>query len=188
MISFRFWFLVHKIAVRRNQGKDMVRRRFNASEDIGEKLGELELRVRFWPGLSGYHHYLADKDPAMADVMEVLDAAEDSEEVSREMLYEEGNDESSESSDDSDSEDGGQEEEGDEGEGGRVNNIKTTMKDYNRRKGELHRKHRGLMQWSAARKVAWITRGTEVEAKKMKNKVVGKLKHQQKDGGVEKEV
>ncbi|KAE9398780.1 hypothetical protein BT96DRAFT_920658 [Gymnopus androsaceus JB14] len=179
-----------RIAVRRKQGKDMVRGRFNASEDIGEKLGELELRVRFWPGLSGYHHYLADKDPAMADVMEVLDAAEDSEEVSRDMLYEEGNDESSESSDDSDSEDGEQEEEGDkgEGEGGRVNNIKTTMKDYNRRKGELHRKHRGLMQWSAARKVAWITRGTEVEAKKMKNKIVGKLKHQQKDGGVEKEV
>ncbi|KAE9403535.1 hypothetical protein BT96DRAFT_990199 [Gymnopus androsaceus JB14] len=172
------------------QGKDMVRGRFNASEDIGEKLGKLELRVRFWPGLSGYHHYLADKDPAMANVMEVLDTAEDSEEVSRDMLYEEGNDELSESSNDSDLEDGEQEEEGDkgEGEGGRVNNIKTTMKDYNRRKGELHRKHRGLMQWSAARKVAWITRGTEVEAKKMKNKVMGKLKHQQKDGGVEKEV
>lgn len=44
------------------------------------------------------------------------------------------------------------------------------------------------MQWSAARKVAWIGRGTENKAKKVKQTVVGKVTHQQKDGGVEKEV
>ncbi|KAE9403537.1 hypothetical protein BT96DRAFT_485980 [Gymnopus androsaceus JB14] len=105
----------------------------------------------------------------MADVMEVLDAAEDSG-VSREILYrgEEDSLSSESSDDDSDWEDCEEE----EGEIGRVDNIKTTMKDYNRRKGELRRKYRRLMQWSAARKVAWITRGTELKARKM-NKTVG---------------
>ncbi|KAJ4482616.1 meiotically up-regulated 190 protein, partial [Lentinula aciculospora] len=78
-----------RIAVRRNEGNAMVSGRFNASEDIGRKVGELEMRVQFWPGLSRHHHWLADQDPAMADVMEVLDAAEESEEVSKKMLYEE---------------------------------------------------------------------------------------------------
>ncbi|KAF5380786.1 hypothetical protein D9757_007109 [Collybiopsis confluens] len=177
-----------RVAMRRNKGNAMVRGRFNASEDIGEKVGELEMRVRFWPGLSGYHHSLADQDPSMADVMEVLDAAEGTDDISKGMLYEgdlDSADElmggSSSSSDSSDSENG---EEG----GGRVNNVKSTMKDYSKRKGELHRKHRGLMQWSAARKVAWVKRGAEDEAKKVKRKVLGKITHQQQDGGVEKEV
>ncbi|KAJ3729532.1 hypothetical protein C8R42DRAFT_652269 [Lentinula raphanica] len=175
-----------RIIVRRNEGNTMVRARFNASDEIGTRVGDLNMQVRFWPGLSGYHHRLADQDPGMADVMEVLDAAEESEEVSEDMLYEEGSDgeESTSSSSSSSSEtssDG-------EGKQGRVQNIKSSVQDYNRRKGELHRKHRGLMQWSVARKVAWIGRGTEDEAKKVKQKIVGKLKHQQKDVGIEKEV
>ncbi|KAJ3782097.1 hypothetical protein GGU10DRAFT_276229 [Lentinula aff. detonsa] len=179
-----------RIVVRRNEGNAMVRARFNASDDIGKKVGELEMQVRLWPGLSGYHHRLADQDPAMADVMEVLDAAEESEEISKESLYEDESDSDEEltssvssSSSDSDSSD-----ESNDGEEGRVKNVKSSIQDYNRRKGELHRKHRGLMQWSAARKVAWIGRSTEDEAKKVKQKVVGKLKHQQRDGGIEKEV
>lgn len=198
-----------RVVVRRNAHKSraMGRCRGNVFEegavgeesgDIGEKLGELEFRVRFWPGLSGYHHYIADKDPAMEDVMEVLDAAESSDEVSKSMLYEgedndededdEGSSSSSHDSSDSGLEDSAEEEEHEST--GRVEGIKTTMKDYNRRKGELHRKHRGLMQWSAVRKVAWITRGTEAGVEKVKRKVVGKLRNEQKDGigGVEKEV
>ncbi|KAF9071786.1 hypothetical protein BDP27DRAFT_1321352 [Rhodocollybia butyracea] len=175
-----------RLAVRRNKGKAMVKARFNASEDIGEKVGELEMRIRFHPGLSGYHHWLADQDPAMADVMEVLDAAEESEEISNNELYESGLDSDDEvtgaSSSSSDSSDSKEEEKN-----GKINNVKTTVKDYNGRKGELHRKHRGLFQWSLVRKVAWIGRGAEHETEKAKQKVVGKLTHQQRDGGVEKE-
>ncbi|KAH7878188.1 uncharacterized protein C8R40DRAFT_830132 [Lentinula edodes] len=180
-----------RISVRRNEGNAMVRGRFNASDDIGEKVGELEMQVQFWPGLSGYHHWLADQDPSLADVMEVLDAAEESEEVSKEMLYEEGLDSDAElmsSSSSSSSSSPSSSSESSDVKGGRVKNVKTAIKDYNRRKGDLHRKHRGLMQWDAARKVAWIGRSTENEAKKFKQKLAGKLKHEQRDGGMEKEV
>lgn len=127
--------VVVRVPVSRNKGKAMVRSRFNASEDIGEKVGELEMRVRFWPGLSGYHHLLADQDPSMADVMEVLDAAEDTDDISKDMLYE-GDLDSHDDGSSSSSSDSSDSESGEEG-GGRVSNVKSSVKDYSKRKGEV---------------------------------------------------
>ncbi|EEB94334.1 hypothetical protein MPER_06867, partial [Moniliophthora perniciosa FA553] len=39
-----------KIALRKNKGNAMERSRFNATEDIGEKVGELEIKIKVWPG------------------------------------------------------------------------------------------------------------------------------------------
>ncbi|KAK7050938.1 hypothetical protein VNI00_005050 [Paramarasmius palmivorus] len=179
-----------KMALRKNKGNAMERSRFNTTEDIGEKVGELEMRIKIWPGLSGYHHHLADKDLGMADVMEVLDGAEDTEQRTETLDDDEydGSDTSSSSS--SSSSEG--EAEGDdsdkEGIGGRLRGVKTGLKEYNHRKGELHRKHRGLMQWSMARKVAWIGREAEDRANQISRNFKGRLKHQQMDSGIEKEV
>ncbi|ESK94680.1 meiotically up-regulated 190 protein [Moniliophthora roreri MCA 2997] len=183
-----------KMALRKNKGNVMERSRFNATEDIGEKIGDLEMKIKVWPGLSGYHHHLADKDLSMADVMEVLDGAE---EQSGETLGDdEGLDESDSDSDDSSSSSSSSsssEDEvsgkngGKEGIGGRLRGVKTGLKDYNNRRGELHRRHRGLMQWSMARKVAWIGREAEDKANEVTQGFRKRFKHQQMDGGVEKE-
>jgi len=52
----------------------------------------------------------------------------------------------------------------------------------------LHRKHRGLMQWGAARKVASLGKGMESTAGSVKSKVRGVFEHSTPQVGVEKEV
>ncbi|KAI5788385.1 hypothetical protein EDC01DRAFT_659889 [Geopyxis carbonaria] len=153
----------------------------------GEPTGSLQLRLRFHPGLSGYHQSLASKDPDMADVMAVLDAAEDS----KESEFDNFSDYSgSSSSSDSDSDSSV-----DTKDDGRKDNekcgIKDELKDYKKNRHEMHRRHRGLMQWKGVRNLAWIKNEIEEKGEGLGQKVKRRWKHQapKGDGGkVETEV
>ncbi|RMJ23894.1 C2 domain-containing protein [Aspergillus sp. HF37] len=64
---------------------DLKRAEANCDLENGERLGHIEVRFRFRPGISGHHKKLAFKDSGLADVMEVLDIATDNKiEASRE--------------------------------------------------------------------------------------------------------
>ncbi|CAI6341422.1 unnamed protein product [Periconia digitata] len=60
---------------------DLNRAENNILDSYGERVGEVELNLTFWSGLSGYHAKLAKKDRHVADVMEVLDVCNDSENI-----------------------------------------------------------------------------------------------------------
>ncbi|KAH9481678.1 Meiotically up-regulated gene 190 protein [Psilocybe cubensis] len=182
-----------ELPVRKNEKGEsiMEQSRANASTDIGDQIGTLKLKVRFWLGLSGYHKYTADHDKNMADVMEVLDYAEGEQDASKHLLEDEHEHESDTSSlTSSDGED-------DVGEsstaaipGGlaKKDGIVGQFNDFRKRKGELHRKHRGLMQWKAMRNVAWVGRGVENQAGKLTDKVKSTFTHHDRETGIEKEV
>ena len=63
---------------------------------------------------------------------------------------------------------------------------KGALKDFRAKQGDLNRRHRGLMQWGAARKMAWIGHGVEENAKKVGERLM--FKHHEKGPGIEKEV
>lgn len=184
------------LPVRKNADKDLDAARKNASPDIGEQIGSIQLSLRFWPGLSGYHKPLADHDSHMADVMEVLDHAEGSQKASEDLLEEEHSGEET-SSGEEDSDDGEEAERReqapckDDVASSHTSSSQRTFeteeprkgpfKNFRQHKGELHRKHRGLMQWKAARNVAWIGRGVEQKATQLSDKVKGAFKHEGKD-------
>ncbi|KAF9267810.1 hypothetical protein L218DRAFT_984691 [Marasmius fiardii PR-910] len=179
-----------KMVIRNNKGNAMERSRFNATEEIGDKLGELEMKVRFWPGLSSHHRRLSRKDAGIADVMEVLRAVEDD---THGIQRFDGQDDDDSSSSSSSSSRGSESESENDDEsktkrGGRLRGVKEGLADYDDRKEELHQKHRGVMQWGAVRKVAWIGKEAESTANEVTQGIKSRLKHQQRDGGIEKEV
>ncbi|KAF8873769.1 hypothetical protein BD779DRAFT_1664331 [Infundibulicybe gibba] len=149
-----------------NTGGALKRARINAGGEYGERVD------------------LADKDMNMADVMEALDCAEESEEVSRDLLYDdEGTGSSTGTSSSESGTSDGEKHMEEVVSGGLIGEVA----NYRKRKGELHRKHRGLMQWRAARNVAWVGRNIESTGEKLVQKAKGKLHHQNKEAGIEKE-
>lgn len=50
---------------------DLSRAENNVLDSYGEKVGEIELTMTFWSGLSGYHQPLAKKDRNLGQVLEV---------------------------------------------------------------------------------------------------------------------
>ncbi|KAJ7224363.1 hypothetical protein GGX14DRAFT_649887 [Mycena pura] len=166
----------------------LARARVNAQapHEDSERVGTLELTVRLWPGLSGYHKALAEHDANVADVMKVLDAVE---EISRgdggtahDSLYDD-EDSSGQSQSEDDNAAAGAPGENGEGRGGLVSEVK----DYKKRKEQLHRKHRGLMQWGAVRKLAWIGHNVEEAAEDVEQKIKGKFSHRQAEQGMDVE-
>ncbi|KAK0612493.1 hypothetical protein B0T17DRAFT_543812 [Bombardia bombarda] len=224
---------------------------YEGLEEGEQPLGEMELTVRLWRGLSGYHKRYAGKgeNKDIKGVMEVLDTVND-EKMAEEEDDEEEDDnysDSSSSSSDDDSDyydsDGGLQtkrgskeeaekrkmlrkagDSGSDSEGGYdddkdnskktkpVNRLPSKMKksassllggksgeggdddgergplaqvqDYKKHRKQLHRKHRGVMQWKAARTLDWM--GDKV--KDGKGKVEGLFEHGEKGRGVETEV
>jgi hypothetical protein len=163
---------------------DLKRAEANTLEECGENMGEVEVTLNFWRGLSGYHSRLATKDSNLADVMEVLDCANDNDETEGSNgISTDGEDASSSS--DSDDEylpklKGSKSDLETDGKRGTVEQLR----DYKTHSKQLHRKNRGLMQWKGPRTLQW-----------MKNKVQhgeqaveGLFKHHERDGGVETEV
>ena len=174
------------LPVYRNEGPALERAQASAMTDIGQQVGTLELKLRFWPGLSGYHHKVAKNDKNMADVMEALDCAEGEQDASTELLKDEGDagsDSSSSSSSSSEGSDNSSDEEREEGPSGVVGKVK----NFKKRNGELHRRHRGLMQWKGVRNVAWAARNVENRAEDLGEKAVGLVKHHDREIGIEKE-
>ncbi|OCT54560.1 C2 (Calcium/lipid-binding, CaLB) [Cladophialophora carrionii] len=223
---------------------------YSGMEENEQPLGEIELTIKFWRGLSGYHKSFADKsrNADMRHVMEVLDTANDEGQVeefegeyggesqasededsentdnehgsepskkndrSRRKLRTHTNDDSSASDSDAGSTnsknpirapaqmiskplstashlagkvlDVNGHNDPDDGDRG----LRAQVRDYKDHHKQLHRKHRGVMQWRGARTVDWM-------AKKVKgieglgDRVVSRDKDGDKSGGgVETEV
>ncbi|KAL0947477.1 hypothetical protein HGRIS_013582 [Hohenbuehelia grisea] len=178
--------------IRNSPSGSLERARLNAAEGIGEAIegASLKLRVRFWPGLSGYHKKLAKKDKGIADVMESLDCAEDSRGFASDGLFDDELSESGSSSASSDDEDSrtveGNKEAAREDDGNR--GVLDQAKHFKKRRGQLHRKHRGLMQWSGARKMKWAVKQAEEKVGTLKDKAKNRVVHRQKETKMEKEV
>ncbi|KAF8543160.1 hypothetical protein BDD12DRAFT_916043 [Trichophaea hybrida] len=138
-----------ELPVRRKIG-DAIHRAVRNAVDEGEVVGSLKLGLRYYPGLSGDHQSLASSDKDIADVMEVLGAAEDAKEV--ESIPSADSSSSSSSSPDDDDDSTNRDSKYDDGKRG----FKDKLKEYKQNRKDLHRRHRGLMQWRAARKLAWV--------------------------------
>ncbi|KAI0490226.1 hypothetical protein F4859DRAFT_457347 [Xylaria cf. heliscus] len=218
---------------------------FNGKDEKDKLLGEIEIPIRFWRGLSGYHKSFAaqSKNKDMRSVMECLDTItdeglgedddddmddedslsdeiheEDDDEIRRKKLRMHTNDDSTPpSSDDEDDGDGfhssssssislsdfkkvknlfrnpveglteaattvlapghNDSEDGSRG-------VKGQLRDYKDHHKQLHRKHRGIMQWRAAREVNHL--GGKLT--RLKGSVSGAFHHGDKDAGIETEV
>lgn len=216
---------------------------FDGSGEKVELLGEVEIPVRFWRGLSGYHKSFAaqSKNKDMRSVMECLDTItdegleddsgdsnseeslsgedndEDNDETRRKKLRMHTNDDSTPPS--SDDEDGGasgsssssnlsisdfkkvknifrnpvegltdaattvlapghnNSEDGSRG-------LQGQMRDYKDHHKQLHRKHRGVMQWRAAREANHL--GGKLT--RLKGNISGIFHHDEKDTKIETEV
>ncbi|KAK0748949.1 hypothetical protein B0T18DRAFT_322887 [Schizothecium vesticola] len=214
---------------------------YSGIEEGEQPLGEIEMTVRFWRGLSGYHKAYASKakNSDVKGVMEVLDTVNDEKMAEDDDEDFDSSTESSSSDSDSDSDDdefggprrqdsqaeaekrkrlrkagessseSGTDNEGGggikaakrlpskvkaraatklEGKGGSDDDGKrgpvSQVQDYKRHHKQLHRKHRGVMQWKATRSLDWM-------ATKVKNgagRVGGLMRHEDKEQGVETEV
>lgn len=128
---------------------DITRAESNCLESMGKRVGTIEVPMKLWPGLSSYHKRLCSKNQSLKDVFEVLDTASDNKET-REMM--DGGDNS-----DSDSLKSGVEglpgkalngfvSNQDQQEDGHRNPLQQ-IKDYKDHHTELHRQHRGVMQY-----------------------------------------
>ncbi|KAF1945407.1 meiotically up-regulated gene 190 protein [Clathrospora elynae] len=181
---------------------DLKRAEDNILDSYGEKVGEIEVTLTFWSGLSGYHEKLAKGDKHLGQVMEVLDVCNDQEWSDWEDSNgsekpgigdnkDTDNDNSSSSS--SDSEDGekflpdflqkDKKHDSNLSEDGKRGPI-TQMKDYKASAKQLHRKNRGAMQWKGPRTLAWMKHVGD----RGKHKVEGLFKHHDRSGtGIETE-
>ncbi|KAE8444083.1 hypothetical protein EG329_000865 [Mollisiaceae sp. DMI_Dod_QoI] len=219
-------------------GKDNIKRAttcagYRGLKENEQPLGEIEVTMKFWRGLSGYHKRYAqkEKNEDMRNVMEVLDTVNDEIKDDDEVAdddYDDPSDSSgssnssededekphgqntrsrtnkklathtnqSESSDDSDDASStknpfkklkkvatdvveGHNDE-DDGERGVVGQLR----DYNDHHRQLHRKHRGVMQWRVARTGDWALG----KMRREKGKVDGLFEHGDKEAGIETEV
>ncbi|KAK4916908.1 hypothetical protein LTR66_016979 [Elasticomyces elasticus] len=218
-------------------------------EKDGQKLGEIEITLKLWRGLSGYHkkHAQADDTGRMRDVMECLDTIND-EEMDK---YSDDGDHGSDTSTETECEGGGSKQpkpprhknggdgmddatreklklhtnKGNEESGSDEENVESTgglakitapvtaikdgvsslidkvtssqdnqtegspgvraqIADYKSHHKQLHRKHRGIMQWKSARTLDWA--GGKI--KRSKNRLSGVFSHSEKDQGIETEV
>ncbi|KII94416.1 hypothetical protein PLICRDRAFT_172066 [Plicaturopsis crispa FD-325 SS-3] len=174
------------VPVCRNTDGAFDRARLNASDEFGERVGEVTLTVRFWPGLSGYHKAAASKDLNARDVMEVLDCAEESREITQEQV--DGGQYASSSESDSDSSSSDGEDQDENAESQQHTGVIGEIKDFKERKGALHRKHRGLMQWHGMRQLAWAKREVGDKAEHLKDKLTGFSPHNQRAPGIDTEV
>jgi len=254
-----------KLTVWKGGKKQLQRARscadYHGLEDGEEPLGEIELTVRFWRGLSGYHKAYAGKakNKDIRSVMEVLDTVndekmtddgtDDSGEANSSLASWDSSDSGSDSNSESESESGpssgeevrfggigkrdsqaeaekrkmlrkagdgssSSESDGEEDEGslGTVKKVPSKIKnqassllgakngdgsdddgkrgpvaqiqDYKLHRKQLHRKHRGIMQWKATRTLDWMVD----KVKDGKGKVGGALQHGEKEQGIETEV
>jgi hypothetical protein len=165
----------------------------------GEKMGDIELRLRFWRGLSGYHKKFASKgaNTDVRSVIEVLDTAFDEREKedeemgddeTRDKLRTRVNQDSSGSEDESDEDDGPVDKikgvfaghnDSEDGSRGAIAQVR----DYKDHHKQLHRKHRGVMQWKGARSMQWF--GQKV--KRGAEKTTDVFEHKEKEPDVETE-
>jgi hypothetical protein len=186
---------------------DLKRAENNMLDSYGEKVGQIELTITFWSGLSGYHEDYAKGDKHLLNVMEVLDVCNDQEysdwddtnnnESGAPNIQSSTSDDDTSSSSDSDSEPESKMEkfvpdflqkhkksDSKLSENGHRSPV-DQVKDYKEHNKQLHRKHRGMMQWKGPRTMAWMKH----TADRGKNKVKELVHHKERGsgGGIETE-
>ncbi|KAK6358146.1 hypothetical protein TWF730_007500 [Orbilia blumenaviensis] len=162
-----------------NDGDNIINAEKNASGEYGRELGRINVKARFWSGLAGYHRKLSKKDDSMKGVMEILECASEGKEL-RDEVYEGP---SSDSSSD-DSESSSDEELEESGERGVIQDLK----EYKNNRKELHRHHRGLMQWKALRGIDWAKDQVKDTTKEVVQKITSRDSHEQQKNRIETEV
>ena len=190
------------IPVWRGDSEKLKRAETNClADDMGEQAGSIEVPLHLHRGLGTYHSSLASKSPKMQDVFEVLSTANDNQEIHTAM----GDDEDSSSGSDSDSS-----EDDKKGPKHAANGLKKQLspnknssngdgagdddsarksgpiediKDYKKHSKQLHRRHRGLMQWKVARTGNYLK--TKIEHGK--DHMLDGFKHHDRDPGIETE-
>ena len=177
------------LPVWKNDSDALKRGESSCRDDLGEQMGTIEVPVKFYHGLGAYHYKLASKSPNLSDVLEVLSTAADNQEVHIAMSDEDSTD-SSDSSDSDEEEhhhhkdnhrsstDGahGHDHKG----GGPIDQIK----DYKAHSKQLHRRHRGLMQWKGVRTANYL----KTKVQHGKDHLTDHFKHHERDPGIETEV
>lgn len=161
---------------------------YNGLHDGEKPLGEIELTMKLWRGLSGYHQRLSQqaKERDLADVMEVLDTVNENQEGHD---SDHGETDSSDSEDNDHDQDGRPEEpksesknlengkgdveskdgkpsgiidktkslfEGHNDSNGGERDPLSELRDYKDHRKQLHRQHRGIMQFKATRTMDWL--------------------------------
>jgi hypothetical protein len=209
---------------------------YGGMEENEQPLGEIEIPVKFWRGLSGFHKRYAAKvkNGDMRQVMECLDTISD-ENLKNDGEYEDSDDDSDSDSDrydnqakkklkvhtNDDSSDSSDDDKdhssssaislsgfkkvknvlrnpveggvdtatsvlapghNDSNDGSR--GVRNQMRDYKDHHKQLHRKHRGIMQFRPAREVDHL--GGKMS--RLKGKIENTFSHGEKDTGVETEV
>ena len=165
-------------------------------EDGEQPLGEIELKMKLWRGISGYHEPFSrkGKEQDLRDVMEVLDTANENKEGTEDLV---DDDSDADSHSDSDSHGG----EKDHHQSGLVGKAMSLMpghndadegkrnplddfQDYKDHSKQLHRRHRGLMQFKAPRTADWMV----TKARHAKGRVSDMMGHGERATGIETEV
>ena len=171
-------------------------------DDLGEKMGTIEVPVKFYRGLGSYHQKLASKSPNLSDVFDVLSTASDNQE-SHVAMSDDGSadsNDSSDSSDSSDSDEGGPHHAAngllhklnikDKSSNGGVDDDHkgggpiARIKDYKVHHEQLHRRHRGMMQWKGVRTANYL----KTKVQHGKDHLTDRFKHHDRDPGIETEV
>jgi len=170
-------------------GKILERAEANCldADDLGETMGSIDVPLKLWHGLGGYHQKLASKSPNLQDVLEALATANDNEEVRTAMSRDDDADSSdSDSSADESTTTNDRDENGVENKS--IDNGKrgplAQLRDYKEHSGELHRQHRGLMQWKGARTAKWMKTKVQHGREHLRDG----LKLSGRDPGIETEV
>ncbi|KAF2767431.1 hypothetical protein EJ03DRAFT_147874 [Teratosphaeria nubilosa] len=182
-------------------------------DDMGERVGSVKIKVKFWSGLGGAHTKWAKKDPNVAHVVEVLQCARDDEEgdetARKRGVLEDGmvsdSDVGSESTDESGADEnnvqankrpdgdvreanpGSKHADGsaeDEGQDSGRRTIVDSVKDYKRHMKSEHRKNRGLMQWKIPRTAQFAKHKVQRAGERMAD--MGR--HHSREPGIETEV
>ena len=170
----------------------------NCIHELGEKLGTIKVPLKLWRGLGAYHHSLASENPPLQDVFEVLATANDNKEVHTAMG---DGDESESNSNDSEDDEGRNTADGLIGklksngkshtadgangdEGAKNSGLFADVKTDRVQSNQLHRRHRGIMQWKGARTAEYLK--TKVEHGK--DHVLDRFKHHERNPGLETEV
>ncbi|KAF1815836.1 hypothetical protein P152DRAFT_464558 [Eremomyces bilateralis CBS 781.70] len=144
--------------------------------EYGQRVGTIEMHMKLWSGLSGCHAGLASNNPNLEDIMEVLDCTNASDDVSDTGPELDANDSS-----DSDSDSEGDEESlSNSGSRGPIREAK----EYRNNAKDLHRKHKGMMQWKGPRTLQWLKHKAEHGGQR----VEGLFKHHDRNSGFETEV
>ena len=167
------------------------------SDEMGKRAGSLDVSLKLYRGLGAYHSGLASKSPNIQDVFEVLSTANDNQEVRTAM----GDDEDNSSSDSDSSDDDGNapkhaasslvkklspshSDGATDGKESQASGPIQDIKDYQKHSKQLHRRHRGLMQWKVARTGNYLK--TKIEHGK--DHMLDGFKHHDRDPGIETEV